>query len=239
MDRLTRRELKQDELRTTFEDFEDFVKERYQQILTVAGIVLVVVAAAIGLKIYLDRQVSEANTELSEALTTFRTQVGTPAPGSLDAGAKMFPTAKEKYEKALSQFADITQRFPRTKAAAIARYHVGVCQAHLGDQAGAIKTLTEASRYSNKEIASLAQLAWAGELVKTGKLAEAVKIYQDLANRPTTTVPRVTALLALADAYRGTQPLQARQVYKQLGKEVGAENMLSAYLKQQLDSLPQ
>ena len=239
MDRLTRRELKQDELRTTFENFEDFVKERYQQILTVAGIVLVVVAAAFGLKIYLDRQVSEANTELNEALTTFRTQVGTPAPGSLDAQAKMFPTAKEKYEKALSQFADITQRFPRTKAAAIARYHVGVCQAHLGDQSGAIKTLTEASRYSDKGIASLTQLALAGELVKAGKLAEAVKIYQDLANRPTTVVPRVTALLALADAYRGTQPLQARQVYAQLEKEVGPDNMLSSYLKQQMASLAQ
>ena len=238
MDRLTRRELKQDELRTTFENFEDFVKERYQQILAVTGIVLVVVAAAIGLKIYLDRQVSEANTELNEALTTFRAEVGAPAPGSLEAGAKMFPTDKEKFEKALSQFADITQRFPRTKAAAIARYHVGMCQAQLGDHAGALKTLTEASHYSDKEIASLAQLAWAGELVKTGKLAEAVKIYQDLANRPTTTVPRVTALLALADAYRGTQPLQARQVYVQLEKEVGAETMLSAYLKQQLDSLP-
>jgi len=238
VDRLTRRELKQDELRTTFENFEDFLKERYQQILTVAGIVLVVVAAAIGLKIYLDRQVAEANTGLSDALTTFRAQVGTSAPGSLDAGAKMFPTAKERYEKALSQFADITQRFPRTKAAAIARYHVGVCQAQLGDEVGAIKTLTEASHYSDKEIASLAQLALAGELVKTGKLAEAVKIYQDLANRPTTMVPRVTALLSLADAYRGTQPLQARQVYLQLDKEVGAENMLSSYLKQQIERLP-
>lgn len=94
-----------------------------------AGIVLVVLAAAIGVKICLDRQVAEANTELNAALTTFRAQVGRRAPGSLDAGANMFPTAKEKYEKALSQFADITQRFPRTKAAAIAPYHVGLCQA--------------------------------------------------------------------------------------------------------------
>jgi hypothetical protein len=239
VDRLTRRELKQDELRTTFDNFEDFVKERYQQILTVTGIVLVVAAAAIGLKIYLDRQVSEANTELNDALTTFRAQVGTPSPDSLDAGAKMFPTAKEKYEKALSQFADITQRFPRTKAAAIARYHVGVCQAQLGDQAGALKTLTEASHYSDKGIASLAQLALAGELVKTGKLGEAEKIYQDLAARPTMAVPRVTALLALADAYRGTQPLQARQVYTQLEKEVGPDSILNSYLKQQMASLAQ
>ena len=238
MDRMTRHELKQDELRTTFEQFEQFVKERYQQILTVAGIVLVVVAAAIGLKIYLDRQVAEANTQLNEALTTFRAQVGTPAPGSLDAAAKLFPTANEKYEKALGQFADITQRFPRTKAAAIARYHVGVCQAQLGDEVGAIKTLTEAGRYSDKEIASLAQLALAGELVKAGKLADAVKIYQNLASRPTTTVPRATALLALADAYRGTQPGEARRVYAQLEKEAGAESMLGSYLKQQIESLP-
>jgi TolA-binding protein len=238
VDRLTRHELKQDELRSTFEQFEQFIKERYQQILTVAGMVLVVVAAAVGLKIYLNRQVAEANTLLTEAITTFRAPVGAPAPGNLDAAAKTFPTAKEKYEKALSQFADITQRFPRTKAAAIARYHVGVCQAELGDQAGAIKTLTEATGYADKEIAALAQLALAGQLVKTGKLAEAVKIYQDLAARPTTTVPRATALLALADAYRGGQPAEARRIYAQLEKEAGTESMLSSYLKQQMESLP-
>jgi TolA-binding protein len=163
--------------------------------------------------------------------------VGSPAPGNLDA-AKTFPTAKEKYEKALGQFADITQRLPRTKAAAIARYHVGVCQAELGDQAGAIKTLTEATGYADKEIAALAHLALAGQLVKTGKLAEAVKIYQDLAARPTTTVPRATALLALADAYRGAQPGEARRIYAQLEKEAGTESMLSSYLKQQMESLP-
>ena len=37
MAHITRHELKQDELRSTYEEFEDFAKTNYRQIATVAG----------------------------------------------------------------------------------------------------------------------------------------------------------------------------------------------------------
>ncbi len=238
MARLSRRELKQDELRSTFEQFEQFAKERYKEIAAVVGISAVVVGLAAGLKYYGDRQEAEANAQLGTALKTYRAYVGAPAPGSLVPDAETFPTAREKYKKALDQFAEVTQKYPRTKAAGIARYHMGLCRAQLGDQAGGIKTLQEAGRASDPAIASLAKLALAGEMAKSGKLQEAAKIYQNLADHPTSTVPRATALLEMADAYRATQPAQARRIYELLEKEFGSDAALAQSIKQEIASLP-
>ncbi len=239
MARLTRRQLKEDELRSTFEEFEQFARQHSGEIIATVGILIVVVGLTAGLKLYADRQEDEANAQLGSALKTFGAYVGAAAPATLGPEEQTFPTAKEKYKKALEQFAEITRRFPRQKAAGIAHYHMGVCQAELGDQAAAIKTLQEAARNSDRNIASLAQFALAGEMARSGKLPEAVKLYQDLADRPTSTVPRATALMALADAYRPTQPAQARQIYERLEKEFSSDVALAATLKQQISSLPQ
>ncbi len=240
MARLTRHELKQDELRTTYEHFDQFIKERYKEILSVVGMLIAVVGLAGGLKFYVDRQEAGANTQLGDALKTFHAHVGDTAPGTLGPDAESFLTAREKYKKALEQFTAVVAKFPRTKAAAIARYYVGVCQGQLGDEAGAIKTLEEASRASDREIAALARLAQAGELAKSGKLQEAGKLYQELADHSTSTVPKATALLAMADAYRVAQPARARQIYEQIEKEkeFATDVNLAQAVKQQIASLP-
>ena len=241
MDRLTRRQLKHDEFRETFDRFQEYVKQNSPGILTVAILVSVVLGLAGGLKYYVARQQAEANAELGAALKTFRAYVGTPAPDALQPDAETFPTTQAKYKKALDQFSAIVQKYrmyPQPKAVAIARYQVGVCQGLLGDDAAAVKTLQEASRVRDREIRSLAQLALAGELAKIGKLPEAAKIYQELADHPTLSVPKATALLALGDAYRSSQPARARQVYEQVEKQFGSSAAVAEAVKQQIASLP-
>jgi len=75
-------------------------------------------------------------------------------------------------------------------------------------------------------------------LVKTGKLAEAAKIDQELADHPTLSVPKAAALLALGDAYRESQPARARQIYEQVEKQFGSNASLAEAVKQQIASLP-
>ena len=101
-----------------------------------------------------------------------------------------------------------------------------------------MKTLEAASHSSDKAAAALASMALAGELAKTGKVAEAVKIYQNLAAHPASTVPRATALLAEADLLRDTQPAQARALYETVGKEFSWDAYLSSTVRQQIASLP-
>ena len=240
MDRRTRHQLKQDEFRDSLVQFEEYFKQHYQEILKVTAIVVVVVGVAVGLKYYVDRQEAAANAELGEALATFRAYVGQPTPGQTAPGEVTYATAQDKYKKALQQFDAIVDKYrmpPRPKAVAIALYQAGVCQALIGDQSGAIRTLTEASMGHDSEIAALAKFALAGELAKSGKMAESVKLYQELAAHPTITVPKATALLALADTYRESQPAKARQLYEQVYKEYASNAPVAQAVKQQMASL--
>jgi TolA-binding protein len=115
---------------------------------------------------------------------------------------------------------------------------VGICESLLGNSAAAISTLQEASRDRDRDIAALAQFALAGEFLKTGKKQEAEKIYQNLADRPTLAVPRASALLALADALKDSQPARARQLYDQIQKEFGSDPSLADAIRQQVAELP-
>ena len=240
MDRQHRHQLKQDEFKDTLVQAEEYFKKHYQEILRASIIVVVVLGLAAGLKYYTDRQENAANTDLGEALTTFRAYVGQATPGQSAPGAPTYTTAQEKYKKALSQFDAILGKYkmiPRPKAVAIARYQAGVCQSLLDDHAGAIQTLTEASHDRDKEIASLAKFALAGELARTGKTPEAARLYQELADHPTLSVPKASALLALADAYRDSQPAKARVLYEQLEKEFATNAPVAQAVKQQIATL--
>ncbi|MGD0008545.1 MAG: tetratricopeptide repeat protein [Terriglobia bacterium] len=242
MDRLTRHELKQDDFRETLDQLEQYLKAHLKEILTVAILVIVVVGLAGGLKYYLDQQEASANIELASALRTFQSYVGTVTPDTLGAESETFLNAADKYQKAREQFNAIVLKyrmFPRPKAVSIARYHVGVCEALLGNSAAAINTLQEASRDGDREIAALAQFALAGEFLKTGKKQEAVAIYQHLVDHPSLAVPRASALLALADSLKDSQPGQARKLYEQIQKEFGSDPSIAEALKQQMAGLPQ
>src|ERR1019366_7621892 len=112
---------------------------------------------------------------------------------STEPGVGSFPTAQAKYKMALGQFQAIVDKYkmiPRPQAVAVARYQAGVCQALLEDHAAAVQTLQEASNARDHEFAWVAKFVLAGELAKTGRVVEAAKLYQELANHPTMSVPK-------------------------------------------------
>ena len=242
MDRMTRHELKQDEFKESLDQLEHFVAAHLKEILTVAILAMVVLSTTAGMKYYLNQQEANANLDLASALKTFQAYVGTFAPGSMPPNTESYPTAADRYKAALMKFSAIAAKyrlFPRPKAVGIALYHAGLCESSLGNFAAAINTLQEASRDRDREVASLAQLALADEFLKTGKTQEANKIYQNLADHPTLTVPRASALLALADSLKNSQPARARQLYEQIRKESSSVPAVAQILKEEMADLPQ
>ncbi len=239
MDRYTRHELKQDEFQDFIEKIQIFSSKYSRQIILGAVAVIVAVGLVYGLRTYSARKESAANAALENALTTFDAYVGNPSAAAMAAAGPSFQTAQLKYQKALGQFQAVTQKYPGTKAGAYAQIHAGICEGELGNSAAAIKTLREAAGNSDREVASLARLSLAQELQRAGKTDEAMKITQDLADHPTTTVPKATALMTLAGLYREKQPARARQIYVQLQKEYGSNTELASALKQELSSLPE
>ncbi len=239
MDRYTRHQLKQDDFQEKMEALQVLAEEHWKQIVIVSAAVIIVAGAVWGIRAYYARQEAAANTELQAAVTTFHAYVGSSQEASLMGATEIYPTAGAKYQKALAEFSEVVKNYPHTKAAGYALVQMGVCQAQLGDETTAIKTLREASNDSDKEISSQAKFALAGVLAKTGKIDEAGKILQALADHPTTMVPRATALLAMADAYRATQPKRAREIYQQVQKEFGSDTVVAEAMKQQLATLPE
>lgn len=238
MDRYTRHQLKQDEFQETIDALQVFVSQHLRKIIVLGVATLIVVGGVVGLKTCNAREEAAANAKLQSAITTFNAYVSTSGQNSPVSSEPTFPTAKAKYEKALSEFSEVASRYPRTQAAAYARIHMALCAAQLGNEVAALKGLRRASRASDKQIASQARFALAGELAKTGKVDEAAKIYQDLANHPTSLVPRATALLAMADTYRATNPARAREIYGEVQKEFASDPTIAEILKDRMASLP-
>ncbi|MCL5670857.1 MAG: tetratricopeptide repeat protein [Acidobacteria bacterium] len=239
MDRYTRHQLKQDDFQEKMDALQIFAEKHLKQIIVIGVAVIVMAGVGWWIRSYYAHQESVANTELQAAITTFHAYVGSSQDAALMGSGEAYPTASAKYQKALSQFSEVVKNYPRTEAGAYALIQMGICQSQLGNDTTAIKTLQNAAKNSNKGIASQAEFALAGVLSKTGKTDEAEKIYQALANHPTTLVPRATALLALADLYRAKQPKRAREIYEQVQKEYGADAVIAESLKQQLSTLPQ
>ncbi|HKT13101.1 MAG TPA: tetratricopeptide repeat protein [Terriglobia bacterium] len=239
MDRYTRHQLKQDDFQEKMEALQVFAEEHLKEIILVCVVVILVGGVAWFLKDHYAHQEAAANAELQAAITTFHAYVGSSQQSALMGGGESYPTAQVKYQKALTQFSDVVKNYPRTKAAAYALIQMGVCQSEMGNETTAVKTLQQSAKNSDQEIASQARFALAGVLAKTGKSDEAAKIYQGLADHPTTLVPRATALLALADVYRANQPKRARGIYEEVQKEFGTDTVVAESLKQQLATLPQ
>jgi tetratricopeptide (TPR) repeat protein len=236
LDRLTRHQLKENEIRTTYDEFKRYFDLHSKEIVTTAGAVIVVAALVFGYRAWSERQEAGANNELAVALRSFRAYVG-PSSGEVGLESQSFPTAEAKYDRAEQQFRAVIDQYPHQRAAKIARYHVGVCQSALGDHNAAIKTLEEAAKTSDKEIAAIAKYALAGEYAAVKRVPDAVKLYQDLANHPTTSVPKATALLAEADAYRASDPAQARRIYQGLEKEFASDSSLAGMIRDQMAGL--
>lgn len=238
MARLTRKELKKDPfLSVYYDDFVEFAEHHYQKIIVAVAVLAVVIVAGISWRHYRERQAVTANTLLGEALTTFHAYVGSSGQGTLAPGAQTFADPAAKYQAALKQFTALEQQYPRSEAGQIALYHIGLCQAQLGQKDAAIQTLKRAGQLPDRGIASLAQFALAGELAKAGNTNEAETLYRGLAEHPTNTVPAATAWLALAGAERETHPAEAREIYQRVLKSVGSDSELVEAVKQQMASL--
>jgi len=125
---------------------------------------------------------------------------------------------RNKYEDAAKKFASVAQNYSRTRPGQVARYYAALCQERLGRYDEAQKQLKELESGGNDEFAALARFQLAQLYDKTGK-GDAVKLYRQLADKPTVLVPRAIVLLALADHLGKSNPQEAMKVYEQIKKD--------------------
>jgi TolA-binding protein len=181
--------------------------------------VVVILAVAIGGWYYLNTQDEKASLELAQAVRTMEMQlrpVGAPEQPDFPT----FTSAKDRALAAQKKFQAIVDKYPHTHTADMAHYFLGVTAANLQDNAAAERDFKEVISSGNREVASVAKTALASLYGQTNRVKEAVALYQELINKPTVSVSKVTAELQLAELYQNSnQPLDAKRLYEQIKKE--------------------
>ena len=227
----TRHQLKQDRFsKVTFEaagNAAHWSVEHQSKLIAAAIAVIVIGAIAFGGWYYLNSQDEKASAEFSTAVRTWETPLR-PAGVPPQPGTDSFASAQERATAARKQFQAIVDKYPRTHTADMARYFVGLASAQLGDNAAAERSLQEAARSSNADLAALGKFALASVYRAENKDAQAIDLYKQLMDKPTLVVSKATAQLELASFYESRQkPDEAKKIYEQVQKENPATDAAS------------
>jgi len=219
----TRHQLKQDRFsKVTFEaagNAAHWSVEHQSKLIAAVIAVIVTGGIAFGGWYYLNSQDEKASAEFSTAVRTWETPLR-PAGVPPQPGQDSFASLQERATAARKQFQAIVDKYPRTHTADMARYFVGLASAQLGDNAAAERSLQEAARSSNADLAALGKFALASVYRAENKDAEAVDLYKQLMDKPTLVVSKATAQLELASFYESRQkPDEAKKLYDQVAKE--------------------
>jgi predicted negative regulator of RcsB-dependent stress response len=214
----TRRQLKEDKFAETAQGAAAWAAGHRST--TIGSIVLgvVVILGIVGFVTWRSHQTEQGNVALAAALRTFDTPLtpaGIPATGTGPA----FTTTAARAKAAQKEFKAVADSYSYTGPARMARYMEGVAALQAGDNSAAEAILKTAGDSGDAEIAALAKLSLADLYRSTNRTADASKIYKDLADHPTATVPKTRAQLSLAEMYESSAPDQAAAIYQQIQKD--------------------
>ena len=215
---ISRKELKTDKVRETFEHGAEAVLS-HTTIAAIAVLVLIVVSAGyIGWKVYSDRQDAQAQIEFDDAFKIFNAQIAIPGQPTLP-GEVTYNDPLQRSQDAEVKFSALAAKYPNTKSGKMARYYSALCMMDLDKLNQATEELNKLNVGSDKELAALANYQRAVIAERTGKTDEAAKTLRALSTTGSVLVPKPLVLLELAGLLRQSDPKQATTVYQQLKKD--------------------
>ncbi len=213
-----RHQLKQDRFAATASEAVSWTVEHREKLVYGGAAVAIILAILLGGWWYTQRQNEAGNAALGEALSVYNAPIvapGTPATPDV----KTFTSNSDRAKAAKDQFKNVADHYGHTAAGDMAKYFVGLCDTDLGNNTEAERELKDVAGYHNADVASLAKMALAALYRKEGKAQDAINIYKELADKPTNTVSKPAAQLALADLYESKDPQNAKIVYQQIQKD--------------------
>jgi tetratricopeptide (TPR) repeat protein len=205
----------------------DWTQEHQGKLLVAAVALIIIAAIAFGGWYYVNTQDEKASFDLTAAVRTFETPLRPPGTPE-QPGYPTFQSSAERATAARKQFQQIVDKYSETKTGKMARYFVGLTSAQLGDYATAERNLQETSSSSNGDLASLGKFALASVYAAEKKDSQAIDLYKQVIDKPTTLVSKVAAQLELAGFYESIQePDEAKKIYGQIQKENPASEAAS------------
>ncbi len=212
MAHISRRELKKDEVRDTFERGAEAVLSHQQLTLYVLIAVVVVAVGVFGWRTYTQRQTVKAFADYDDAMKIFQTPIGAPvAPGEVS-----YTDANKKFTDAVQKFSAVASKYPHTRASELSRYYAALSFEKLDKNAEARSLLQGLTSSSDDEVAAMARFELAGLDDRMGQGDEAEKLYKQLIAKPSVLVPKPVVMLTLAEHYSEKSPSEAAKLYGQI-----------------------
>lgn len=218
-DHISRKELKQDKIKETFEHGAEAVYSHSQLTLLIILALLVIIAGYGGWRVYSERQNAAAQAALDVAMKAYNGRIGPALDPNADPNDVSYNDENARSQDAVVKFTAAADKYPNTEPGKLARYYSALCMEDLDRQNQALEVLKKLSTDSDKEISALAQYQIAVLNERTGKQDEAIKILRALVDKSSIFVPRPFVLLELAGVLRQTNPQEATTVYQQIKKE--------------------
>ncbi len=232
MDRLTRKELKQDKFAQEVGQTVEFVSAHRQQLIRYGTVAAVVVVAALAFWTWRSHQASARRQALAEATEIQQAQLGAPVGES----GRTFTTEQERTKAEIDAFTKVAATYPGTEEAAISEYYLGTLAAQQGNYKMAEQWLKGVadSKYAN--FGSLAKLALADVYRSQGRPEEGAKLVRTVVDNPTVFVSKDEATIALARLVAVKNPAEARKLLEPLRT---ARPTISRAAIAELGALPQ
>lgn len=236
MDTQTRHALKQDKfVDVTASGLEWMGENRSSLLLWSGAAVLAIALIATGIVLHHSRTVA-ANQLLGQAMDIYDTPIAQPGQMT-EPGMKTYPTAAARAKDAYPLFDRAANQYGWLTPGKMARYFAGMTALDMNQTATGEADLEKAAHSGSSGVSALAKLALANEYAQTGRTSQAVALYQELIQHPTTTVPKPAAQLQLAQMYETTQqPQEAKRIYAEI-KDQDKATDAAQIATQKLDSL--
>ena len=237
MDQQTRQALKKDKFVSTTTHSLEWASENRQSVIAMGSIILgVIVILVAGILIYNNRS-DAASVAFGSAMETYQAQVTQTGEPSAT-GGKTYSSVVERAKAANAQFTAVADKYGMTPAGRNALYFAGLTEIEEGQNQQAEDTLKKVSDSWDGNLAALAKMALAGLYHNTGRDQQAIDLYNELAKKPTSTVPFGLAQLQLADLYGSEGKTdEAKKVYADL-EDKDKKGAAGAIAKEKLNPAP-
>ena len=216
---ILRKDLKKDEIRERIVSGVESVASHQQALWLVVMAALVVALAVFGWNSYAKRQTAKASVALGDAMKIFQARIRAPGDQQLDPTELTYLDEKNKYTDASKKFLQVAGQYGRTRPGQMARYYAALSEAQLKQYGEAEKNLAQIVSSGDESLAGLAKFKLAEVYLQDNKGSQALDLLKQLSDKPSVFVPKPTAMLALADYYRKTDPAQAAKLYNQVKKD--------------------
>jgi predicted negative regulator of RcsB-dependent stress response len=234
---ISRKELKKDALRETLAHGAEAVAAHQRLTWIISGVALMAVLAVLGWRFYSQRQTARASADLAAAMRVYNARIrGANEPAAPD--EITYVDEKNKYGDAAKQFVEVADRYARTQPGRVARYYEGLCLVQLDRNDEAERELKTVESSGDEILAPLAKFQLAQLYEKTNRGAQALQLYQQLADKPTEFVPRAVVLLKIANYQSKSNPQEAAKLYNQVKTEY-PDSPAAQQADQGLELLPQ